>query len=509
MTIQTSIRKKLLLIYPNQRWEKNDITTTWNLSPAVLCLLASMVKDIVDIKVIDAQFYDLSVDEFKKQVKEYAPNYAGISVLTSEYENTLKVTADAIKEVASNTLVIAGGVHVTIEYKRVMENINIDYAVRGEGEYVLKSLISYLNGDANAFPKEGLVYRKGGKLIEQAQAFVQDLTKLPWSDYSLVNMHDYVNTGARNGPLRAPEYPSLRLVVTRGCPVGCSFCQVEFLSGKNVRTRDPEDIIEEILFLKQKYGIKSIIFEDDNISMPRKFFLRLLKLFIERDLKIKFIIQAFAVFTLTDEMLDLMVRAGCQGVNIAIESGSQRVLREIVQKPVQLATLPERINKITDRGLFVLANFIVGYPGETWDEIQETVRYAEHCGADYVKLFVAVPLKGTKMWDMAVHMGVLDKTEDDISVDWRYGQISSDEWTSKDISILRAYEWDRINFSTPERRKRVAQIWGLSEDEMTKIRKRTRDSLTFDANLVSNASPSLLLNNRKENKQQGNRIIAT
>ena len=110
MTIQTSIRKKLLLIYPNQRWEKNDITTTWNLSPAVLCLLASMVKDIVDIKVIDAQFYDLSVDEFKKQVKEYAPNYAGISVLTSEYENTLKVTADAIKEVASNTLVIAGGV---------------------------------------------------------------------------------------------------------------------------------------------------------------------------------------------------------------------------------------------------------------------------------------------------------------------------------------------------------------------------------------------------------------
>ena len=78
-------------------------------------------------------------------------------------------------------------------------------------------------------------------------------------------------------------------------------------------------------------------------------------------------------------------------------------------------------------------------------------------------------------------------------MDWRYGQITSDEWTAKDISILRAYEWDRINFSTPEKRKTVADIWGLSLEEMQQIRKRTRDSLNFDANLVSNATPKMLL----------------
>jgi len=442
-------KKKLLLTYPNQKWEKSDITTTWNLFPSVLCVLAAMVKEMVDVKIIDAQFYDLSVAEFKKQVKEYAPDFVGISVLTSEYENTLDVAANAIKEVAQNATVIAGGVHVTIEFKRVMENPNIDFAVRGEGEYVLRDLIKYLIGEAATLPKEGLVFRDGEELVVKPQAFVEDLTLLPWADYSFVNLDDYVNTGARHGPLRAPEYPALRLLVTRGCPIGCSFCQVEFISGKNVRTRDPEDIVEELLFLKKKYGIKSLIFEDDNISLPRKFFLRLLELFIEKELNVKFIIQAFAIFTLTDEMLDLMVRAGAQGINVAIESGCQRVLTDIVQKPVRLDTLPAKIQQIKDRGLFVLANFIVGYPGETWDEIQETVRYAEHCGADYVKLFVAVPLKFTKMWDMAVKLGVLEKAEDDISVDWRYGQISSDEWTSKDISILRAYEWDRINFYHP------------------------------------------------------------
>ena len=98
-------------------------------------------------------------------------------------------------------------------------------------------------------------------------------------------------------------------------------------------------------------------------------------------------------------------------------------MKEVVHKPVILADIPAKIKKVQDRGLFVLANFIVGYPGETWDEIQDTIRFAEHCGADYIKLFVAVPLKNTKMWDQAVHLGVLDKDENDISVDWRLANL--------------------------------------------------------------------------------------
>ncbi len=487
-------RNKLVLVYPNQKWEKTDITTTWNLSPSILCLFAALLKDDVDITIIDAQFYDLSEDEFRSKIQEIKPDYVGISLLTSEYENTLNVTADIIKTVQQSTIVIAGGVHVTIEYKRVIENPNIDYAVRGEGEFTLQKLIRYLNDNACPFPTEGLVFRKGGELVIQPQCFVHDLSSLPWPDYSFVKFEDYLNTGARNGPLRAPQYPALRTLVTRGCPVGCSFCQVEFISGRKVRTREPEDIVAEFLHLKETYGIKSIIFEDDNISFQRKFYMKLLTLMIEKELNIEFIIQAFAVFTITEDMLDLMLEAGCKCINIAIESGCQRVLTEIVMKPIKLELLPPKIKMITDRGIDVLANFIVGFPGETWDEIQETIRFAEHCGADYVKIFVAVPLKGTIMWDAAVRLGVLDKDENDISVDWRYGQISSDEWTSKDISILRAYEWDRINFSTPERREKVAKIWNLSQEEMRIVRKKTRDLLTFDANLVSNAKPSLLLN---------------
>jgi len=125
------------------------------------------------------------------------------------------------------------------------------------------------------------------------------------------------------------------------------------------------------------------------------------------------------------------------------------------------------IGKIREKGLFCIANFIIGFPGERWEEIRETVRYAENCGADYIKIFIAVPLRGTRLWDKVVEIGAIKSSA---KVDWRHGQISSNEWTAKDVSILRVYEWDRINFASPEKRKRVAEIWGMNEEEIEKIR---------------------------------------
>jgi hypothetical protein len=80
---------------------------------------------------------------------------------------------------------------------------------------------------------------------------------------------------------------------------------------------------------------------------------------------------------------------------------------------------------------------------------------------------------------MAEEMGAFDGDASGINVEWRFSQIKSDEWTSKDVSILRAYEWDRVNFSTPEKRKRMTELWRMSEDELFHIRKRTRDNITF------------------------------
>jgi radical SAM superfamily enzyme len=167
------------------------------------------------------------------------------------------------------------------------------------------------------------------------------------------------------------------------------------------------------------------------------------------------------------------------GINVAIESGNSRVLKEIVGKPIKdLERVPAIIDSITQRGIYCIANFIIGFPGETWDEIRETIAFAEKCGADYIKIYGAVPLYKTKLFKLAHQMGALICNDETPKVDWRYGQIRSDHWTPKDISILRAYEWDRINFA-PHKIKRLQEITGASEKELNETRKKTRDSLVF------------------------------
>ena len=473
-------RKKLVLVYPNMRWQKDDSVTLWNLDPTALCLLAAMVKDIVDVEIVDAQFYNMDKEAFKLEIAKRKPDYVGLSLLTSEYEEALYSAARLVKEIDTEISVIAGGVHVTTMPGHVMEICpEIDYCVIGEGEYVLRELIQYLQG-ATSFPLAGLAFREKGIVI-QAQVTVDDLTKLPWPDYELVDYAAYIHKPQRSFTSnQPPAYPYVRMVTTRGCPFGCTFCQVENIAGRRVRTREPKDVVDELEFLKKRYGIRSIVFDEDNILLgENNYARRLFAEMITRKLELPWIASAFALFLITDELVNLMKESGCVGINVAIESGNERVLKEIVKKPIKnLGGIPEIISKVQTAGIYCIANFIVGFPGETWNEVRETITFAESCGADYVKIYAAVPLYKTKLYYMAKERGLLICNDEIPKVDWRYGQITSDEWTSKDISILRVYEWDRINFA-PHKIKRLLEITGATEDELNAVRKSTRNNLTW------------------------------
>jgi len=250
-------------------------------------------------------------------------------------------------------------------------------------------------------------------------------------------------------------------------------------SARLARVRDPADVVKEIRFVKERYGIRSITFFDDNFFVPVKAMKEFLRLMVREKVDIKWQAAGAAIWVLDEEFLDLMQQSGCVGVTVALESGVERVLHDIVNKPIdRIDQIPDKIDRIHQRGIWVAANFIIGLPGETWEEIRQTVRFAEACRADYVKFYVAVPLHGTRMYEMAKEMGVLGGADGHTSVDWRYGQILSKEWTPKDVSTLRVYEWDRINFS-PDRIGRVCEIWGTTVEEINRIRKATRDSLVF------------------------------
>ena len=469
--------KRVMLAYPNQRWQKFDLTTTWNLSPYALCLLAAMLRDKYEVKIIDAQFYNLPLEKFREAVSEFRPDCVGLSLLTSEYAAALDMGAQAVKQVSRDITVIAGGVHVTTQYGRVMRNQSIDYCVRGEGERVLRQLLDYLNAEG-PLPGRGLVYRNAAGAVEALPPdLVADLDSLPLPDYDLVDYPAYANTRPRYGVDASSVYPYARILTSRGCPVGCSFCQVKNISGRRWRRRSPGKIIDELSILRDRYGIRGFFIEDDNAFVDKERTKQMLRLLRERDFGLKWKVPGVPFFGVDEEILDLMAQTGCQMICLPVESGSRRILEEIINKPVDLAAVPRVIKAAKARGIFVAANFIIGFPGETWDEIRQTISYAEHCGADYCKIYAAQPLVGTQLYEIAKKMGCI--VGDELSVNWRYGRIRSEHFSPKDISILRVYEWDRINFSDPEKLKKTAGIMGISVEELNRIRKETRDSLDF------------------------------
>ncbi|MGN0348715.1 MAG: B12-binding domain-containing radical SAM protein, partial [Roseburia sp.] len=219
----------------------------------------------------------------------------------------------------------------------------------------------------------------------------------------------------------------------------------------------------------------SLIFDDDNLLTDRK---RAVKIFNGlKKYKLPWKMIATAAFLLDDELIELMRESGCVFVDIAVESGTDRVLHEIIHKPLKLEKAVAVTKKLREENIYVAANFIIGFPGETWEEIRETVRFAERLDADYIKLFNAVPLPDTRLYQMAKEQNALVENFDPGNVNWRNGMIETDEFTTRDMSILRVYEWDRINFSTLEKRKRTADMMGISVQELDEIRKNSRRTL--------------------------------
>jgi anaerobic magnesium-protoporphyrin IX monomethyl ester cyclase len=465
---------KVLLVYPNFRWIPGfETKTLWNVHPYNLGLIASMIESEHEVSILDANMEKLSKEEFFDRIKENNPDVVGISVLTNEYGDAAIIAADIVKKVNQKIKTIVGGVHATSNPHVVIKNPNVNYVISGEGEYVFKDLCNFFDGKKE-LPENGIVYKKDGEIIDTGRAsFIHDLDALPLPAYHLVDFAKYANEIQRESVDRPRDIPYARILTSRGCPFNCCFCEVETISGKKPRVRSPEHIIKEIEWLKEKYGIKALIFDDDNLFIYKDRAKKLLQLMIDKKLNLKWNAIAVAIFKLDEELVELMKESGCQYIDVAIESGVERVLKDIIHKPLDLDYARHMIKKIKELDIDLAANFVIGFPGETWNEIRQTIKFAEEIDVDYTKIFIATPLPNTELYRIAKEKGYLRKDFDFNKHLWTDGAITTPEFRPVDLKILRSYEWDRINFSKENKRKKVAQMMGITEERLNEIRKTT------------------------------------
>ncbi|HBC76084.1 MAG TPA: hypothetical protein DC017_14780 [Candidatus Wallbacteria bacterium] len=249
------------------------------------------------------------------------------------------------------------------------------------------------------------------------------------------------------------------------------------MSGKKIAFRPVEDVIEEIDYLVKNYRIKNLVFMDDCMLADKKRVESLLNKIIDNKYGLTFKISTVSAWHCTDDVLELLKKAGCTQITVSVESGCPRVLREIIRKPLKLDIIPGIVKKCKDLKIDLGANFVIGFPGEKWDEIRETFAFAEKNNFDLVNFSIATPLPKTDLYELAKSQNLLPDNFsffDPAYFSMSTAFINTDEFSAKELEILRAFEWDRINFSTPERTAKIGKMMCLSLPELDKFRRETR-----------------------------------
>ncbi|MBI2004034.1 radical SAM protein [Candidatus Pacearchaeota archaeon] len=466
-------KEKVMLMYPNFKWTDWKEGTAWSPQPANLCILAKTIEHKYDVSIFDGNLEDTSKEEFYNIIKRENPSILGISVLTNEYGIAGSVGAGIAKKVNPNIKIVMGGVHPTSLPNIVAGDSNIDYAFIGEGEEIFGDFCDFLTGKGN-IPSKGLAFKKDGRIINTGRTdFIKDLDKIPFPAYHLVDFMRYATRVEREEVGQATEMPYAHVLTSRGCPYGCCFCEVENISGRRPRLRSVENVISEIERLIGDYGIKTILFDDDNLLINKKRAKDLFQIMINRKYNLKWNAGSLSLFRLDEELIELMEGSGCSFVSCAFESGVQKTLDEIIHKPLQLDHAKKMIKKLKTTSIFLSSAWIIGFPNESWDDIRETIRFAEEMDLDYVKINIATPLPNTELYYQAKEK---DYLVDGFRFDrhlWSDGWIKTKEFSPKSLKILRAYEWDRINFTNPDKREKIIKRMNITEERLNEIRKNT------------------------------------
>lgn len=314
-------------------------------------------------------------------------------------------------------------------------------------------------------------------MIQPACGYIEDLDALDFPDWGGLDFHAYGNSKIKYSHALIPrQFPYALSLTSRGCPYSCTFCAAATVTGKRIRKRSSENVLREIDMLHNERGIREIIFLDDQFLAYRKRALEIMQGLAKREYDLTWKVVNDSVWLMDEEILDWMKRSGAYQFTISVESGHPRVLKELIKKPVNLGKVPPLLEYAKKLGFEIICNFVIGTPGETWDEIRHTIRYAESLDIDLVNFHIATPLPKTELMKMAVEGGyLLEQVDEDINrVGYTQGTICTPEFSPDELKTLRAFEWDRINFSTQARKETIARIEGITMEELEQWRKNTR-----------------------------------
>ena len=336
---------KILLIYPQYSHSSEFDSRAPSMS---LFYLASTLE----IEGHNVAIYDASLGTIIKtgnvfrygasehQVYDFLSSasfdFVGITCSFTARWKFVKKIAQQVKEMSHNTPIAVGGLFPTSEWKYCLTKCrNIDCVLLGESELTFLEIINKVSLGYNINDAckevEGVAWQVNGKISCNPKRVYNDkLDELPFPAWHLVDLDQYFKQQRRIFELPQPCLPILS---SRGCPNPCTFCNMYLVSGHRCRVRSAQNVLDEVAYLINRFGVRNFYFIDDNFSFDLERSKRICHGFIEKGFKIKYNFHnGLSIKTIDEELVHLMKKSGCTSVCLAVESGSERIRNKVYRK---------------------------------------------------------------------------------------------------------------------------------------------------------------------------------
>ncbi len=416
---------------------KEAVEQAGSYPPIGLAYIAAVLRgNGIDVKIIDAKALKTSHKEVAKMVQEEEPGLVGVTVFTTQLRSALTMCQE-IKEACPTTKIVVGGPHINPLHQEVIREPFIDFCVRGEGEMTMLELMDAISDGTDFKEIKGLTFKERGEIIvNPARPFVDDLDTLPFPARDLLPNPLY------HGSIGLEKGTFTLVTATRGCPFKCHFCSTPQF-WPTLRRRSVANVLDELEHVYNKYRVELVRFTDEAIVVNKKWFIELCREIVERSLNKKIAWTCDGrVGAMSEDMLLEMRRANCQLIFYGIEFGNQRIL-DFSGKGTTIAQIHETIAMTRRACISPVGNFMLGYPTETRETIEDTIALARSLDVDHPSFSVVTPFPGTKLYQYC-----------------------------KENNLLRTENWEEYNYIHP--RRGVIKLDGVTDEELMNLYEEAR-----------------------------------
>lgn len=368
-----------------------------NAPPLGLAWIAAVLEKAGHrVRVLDTAALRTTMDEFLREVRGWGPDIVGISIQTPTAPRAYRAIA-RLREEVPDVPIVVGGVHPTFMYEEALRN-GADVVVRFEGEYTMLDLVNRVEREGLSEDVlkrvDGIAFRcgDGRVVVTRRRPYIRNLDELPWPARHLLPVSEYTVLGK---PVRVAH-----VMASRGCPYGCAYCSTSYFWGRRIRFRSAKNVVEEIEHLVSKYGVKHVVFTDDELTVNRVFINELIKGVKERGLDLTFVCGS-RVDHVDREYLRFLYENGFTVLYFGVESASQETLDRI-GKGIRVEQAIKVFNWVKELKGFAVGSFILGFPWETIDDMKKTVELAIKLDPSYAQFTVLTPYPGTPIYEYAL-----------------------------------------------------------------------------------------------------------